>query len=100
MIARIPSSTSWIFLILFFLITLISFYQAWENLLNNRFSRFSIDAIMLALINKFGSQQARKRAKISTKDGKRITLLGVYALLTGVGGIYAIIQWFGAYTWP
>lgn len=89
-----PTTVNWMFLILFFLIALISFYQSWENLVNKKFSKFSFDAMILALINRYGDKRTQKRAKISTRDPNRILVLGIYSLLLGIGAMYEIIRWF------
>jgi len=82
------------FLGLYVFITLMSIYQACVNLFFGKISSFSIDAILLYLILKFGDEKARKRTQIFSKNVDRIMLLGVYAALTAIGGIYAIIDWF------
>lgn len=98
MINRIPNSFDWFSLGLFFLITVVSFYEAWENLINHRLSRFAFDAIAFFLIRKYGSKRWKQQARASKEDQKRIFTLGIYALLTMIGGVWAIIRWFNRYT--
>lgn len=83
----------WFFLFLLVLITLMSLYQAWVNLIFGKVSRYSIDAILVLLFLKFGNEKARKQVKAFTKNTNRILLFGLYALLTFFGGIYGIIRW-------
>jgi Fe2+ transport system protein B len=82
-----------IFLILFILITVMSLYQACINLFYGKISRYSIDGILVFLFLKFGTEKIRKRVKTFSKSSDRILLLGVYAVLTFVGGIYALFVW-------
>lgn len=91
--ANIITPSEWFFLFLLVLITVMAFYQAWVNLLYGKVSRFSIDAILVFLFVRFGTERARKRARAFTKNVDRITLFGIYALLTFFGGVYAIIMW-------
>ena len=90
---NIITSLDWFFLGFFVLLTLIFSYQAWVNLFYGKVSMFSIDAIMVYLFLKFGSEKARKRVKAFTRNTDRILLFGVYSVLSAVGGIYAIFRW-------
>ncbi len=90
---NIITPLDWYALGSFVFLTLIFSYQAWVNLFYGKVSRFSIDAIMVYLFLKFGSEKARKRVKAFTKNTDRILLFGVYSILSAVGGIYAIIRW-------
>ena len=83
----------WFGLLSLVFIILMAFYEAWVNLIYGKVSKYSIDALLVFLILKFGNEKARKRARAFTKDTNRILLFGVYALLTFFGGIYAIIVW-------
>ena len=99
MITHFPTSVDWFFLGLYIAITLISFYQTWENLINKRFSKFAFDALILILINRLGNDRARKQAKLSAKDSTRLIAFGIYALAAGIGGIYETIRWLNIYSW-
>lgn len=99
MLFNTPLFINWVFLGIYFLITILSSYQAWENLVNKRISKFSFDALLLLLIFTFGDDKTRKRARATEKDLTRITALGIYALLAMVGGVYVIVQWFNKYNW-
>jgi len=90
---NIITSFDWFALLSLILITVMSLYQACINLFYGKVSRFSIDAILVFLLIKFGNEKTRKRARAFTKNTQRIFLLGVYALLTFIGGIYGIIVW-------
>ena len=83
----------WFFLLSLILISVMALYQAAINLLYGKVSKFSIDALLVNLLIKFGSERIRKRARAFTKNTQRIALFGIYALLTFIGGIYAIILW-------
>lgn len=79
-----------------FLILMFS-YQAYMNLFLGKISKFSIDAILVFLIIKFGDEKSRKRAKAFSKNTDRILLFGVYSVFTVAGGIYEIILWLEKY---
>jgi hypothetical protein len=83
----------WFFLLSFVFIAIISFYQAYINLFYRRVSKFSIDALLVFLIIRFGNENARKRARAFTTNAARIILFGVYALLSFFGAVYAITVW-------
>ena len=60
---NIITSLDWFALGSFVLLTLIFSYQAWVNLFYGKVSRFSIDAIMVYLFLKFGSEKLASVSK-------------------------------------
>jgi hypothetical protein len=72
------------------IITVLSLYAAWVNLVQKRISNFGFDAVLLAIGSLWDARQARK----VRKDPKLIQRMGVIMLLFGIGGVYAVITRF------
>jgi hypothetical protein len=72
------------------IITILSFYAAWVNLVQNRISRSGFDAFLLMLGNLIDAKQVRR----IRKDPKLIQRMGIIMLLFGIGGIYAVVTRF------
>jgi len=83
----------WVFLGSYIFLVIMFSYQAYMNLFLTKVSKYSIDALLLFLIMRFGSERARKRAKSFQQDVDRILLFGIYSALSVAGGIWAIIRW-------
>ena len=70
------------------LITILSLYAAWENLVNKRISRFGLDAVSYHIAMLFN----KKKTKSARRDPQVIRKLGLMMLLVGVGGVYSTID--------
>ncbi len=84
--------------IIFFLplifLTLMSLYQAWENLIRKRVSKYSYDAFLIFISSKFASPENHRRTLQFSRDPKRLFMMGVFAFLVFVGGVQATYMWY------
>lgn len=83
---------NWIGLVLFCVLvwlTAMALYQAWVNLVHQKLSRFSLDALLA-----YFSQRVRTKNNIRgfPKNKTDIMVLGILALLAGLKGIQEIIR--------
>ncbi len=93
MIANQLTIVDWLYLTFLFVALILSFHQAWENFINKRISRFSVDRWMLFLSDSFASKENRDRTKKLSKDPKRLVVLGVYAMLAFIESAHQIYKW-------
>lgn len=71
------------------------FYQGWNNIVMNRLTNFSLDAIMLLYVQIVNGKKAREKAeKLLHRDRKKIKTLGVYAICLGFAFIFYAIKWY------
>jgi len=93
MSGEVATSVDWLFLAIYILLTLVFIFQAYINFARKELSKFSYDALSLFFATAFGGKQSRQRARVLSKDPKRIRRFGVFALLGTAGGIYEIVNW-------
>ena len=82
--------------IFFFFLVMLSImllYQAWENILNKRFSKYSLDGLIVLLSKKIASPKTRARIQQASKDKKRLFVLGFFCLLASIRGGVAAYSW-------
>jgi len=91
--AGTPTTLDWIFLIWFGLAAIISLHQAWANLVRRRISTFALDAVAVSLAMRFGKEAVKRRVAMATTNPKRLTFLGVTALLAGLAALLEIAEW-------
>ena len=91
------SNTFTSFHIIFFsiLVTLsiMLLYQAWENIVNRRISKCSLDALIVLLSNKFANPTNRARTQKLSKDRTRLFVFGLFALLASIRGGMLAYSW-------
>ncbi|MBK8616275.1 MAG: hypothetical protein IPN96_03995 [Anaerolineales bacterium] len=68
--------------------------QSYVNIAKKRFSKFSIDAIMLIVLQLVKGSVAVKREK---RDFQKIRKLGYYALASAALCVYYAIEWYVKY---
>ena len=88
-----PISFSLGFFIFLILLSLMFFYQAWENLINKRVSKFSLDTLIIFMSNAFANPTIQNRTLKQSKDPKRLFLMGLFALLVFIRGSIEIYSW-------
>ena len=83
----------------FFLVMLsiVLLYQAWENIINKRFSNYSLDGLIVFLSNKFANLEIRARIHQASKDKKRLLILGLFSFLASVKGFMSAYSWMMKY---
>ena len=72
---------------------ILSLHQGWENFVNKRISRYSVDRWMLFLSEKFASKEHHSHTKELAKDPKRLLVLGIYAVIVFVKSSQQIYVW-------
>ena len=82
-----------------FLVTLslLFFYQAWENIVNKRVSKYSLDALILFLSNNFANPTNRANTQRLSKDRTRLFLFGMFCLLASIKGFIESYSWMMKY---
>lgn len=91
----IQDPINWIGLVLFcllILLTAMSLYQAWVNLMHQKVSRFSLDALLAYISQRVRARGTKNNIRGFPKDKTDIIVLGVLALLAGLKGIQEIIS--------
>ena len=91
---------NWFFLSLYCLGAIMFLAEAWVNIINQKVSKFSIDAFLLFLAQRIGTRQMRKNAKAFPKNKWDIIFVGIWVLLGGIGAIQEIVIWFNKYRLP
>ncbi len=94
------TALDWFFMLLTGLLVIMFFYQAWENIVNRRISRWSLDALGVSLGYRFGSDRTRERIQKVTRTPKRMFLAGIYALGLGLAMLYVFFQLLGRFALP
>ncbi len=95
--ANFPHTIDWIFLVSCIAFFFMFLYQAWVNLFYTQISKCSIDALLVFLLTKFGSQSLKKQVTLAARDQNRVLLLGIYAVLSCFGAAYVILEWLKKY---
>ncbi len=85
-----PTSIDWIILVLTCVLATMFLYEAWENVVNRRLSRYGLDAVLASLSIGFGGEAVRQRVRKATSNPKRMVVAGLYALSLGIGALYVI----------
>jgi hypothetical protein len=80
---------------IFIILALILFYQSWMNLVKKRFTKFSLDALILAYVRIIrGEKQHQRVRKLLSDDPQRLRNLGVIALISGILAVYQAVDWY------
>ena len=92
MYTKAPTSLDWFFLALFIALAIMFILQAYVNLVKNKISTFSYDALGFFLL-RFSKKYSSKSIRKMKTDIKRIRVFGVLALLGAAGSIREIVRW-------
>jgi len=85
------------FFIFLITLSLLFFYQAWENIIKKTISKYSFDALILFLSNKFANPTNRANTQRVSKDRTRLFLLGMFCLLVSIKGFIESYSWMMKY---
>jgi hypothetical protein len=66
--------------------------QAWINIINHKVSRFSIDALLIALVLRFGTKTAKRNARNFPRTKWEIIALGVLTLFAAIRLIQEMVS--------
>ena len=84
-------------LVFLFLITLMFLGEAWVNIINKRISTFSVDALILFLVQRIGTKKTKANARSFPRNKTEIIVLGICALYAGLKGVQEILIWLNNY---
>ena len=71
----------------------VLFYQSWMNIVKKQFTKFSMDALMLAYLKTRRGQKSVDRAKkMFITEPNRLRSLGIFALISGILLVYLSID--------
>jgi hypothetical protein len=88
----VPNLFAWIILAIFCLLTTMFLYEAWVNLVSQKFSRFSLDALLVHIFQRVGIKKTKENIKAFPRNKAEIIVLGMSALVAGLKGIQEIIN--------
>ena len=78
-----------------FVLAVMFFHQAWENIVNQRVSKFSLDALFVTLGLRFGTHAMRKRIRNVIRSPARMRWAGMYALALALTSLALMVIWLG-----
>jgi Trk-type K+ transport system membrane component len=82
-----------IFFVFLVALSIMFLHQAWENIVNKRVSKYSLDALVVHLSNQFANATNRARTQQLSKDPKRLFILGFFVLLASIKGVMEAYSW-------
>ena len=95
-----PYPIDWLFLGLNVIFTIMFLAEAWVNIIDQRVSSFSLDAVLLYLVKNIGTRKSKQNARAFPRNKAEIIFLGSCALLTGLKAAQQVVLFFGQYKKP
>jgi hypothetical protein len=89
----IPDIFDWITLTIFCLLTTMFLYEAWVNLIDHKVSRFSLDTLIVYILQRVGTKKTKQNAKVFPRNKTEIILIGIWVFGAGLKGIQEIVIW-------